>query len=335
MITNERFKEIIQSFQKLKPILVVGDVGIDKYSSGAVNRISPEAPVPVLEVNKEWMKLGLAANVSDNLKSLGIQTTLCGVIGDDKNANTLEELLEDSGLKTWGLVRDKERMTTFKERVVTSTQQICRIDYETKEGISNETYKRLQERFSELKKDHTSIIIEDYGKGLLTQGALDFIINDAKANGIKTSVDPARTTPPTWYKGASLLKPNEVESELMIQSLGVSTKTSIEDRAKILVEKLDLEKIIITLGANGMALLDTKADGKVHKIPTVAKDVFDVSGAGDTAISAIVASLDAGANLQEAAWIGNCASGIVVGKKGTALVTLSELEKYFQALSSL
>ena len=114
MIKPNRFKEIIEHFQSLKPILVVGDVGIDKYSSGNVNRISPEAPVPVLEVNKEWMKLGLAANVSDNLKSLDVETTLCGVIGDDKHANNLEELLEESDLKTWGLVRDKERMTTFK-----------------------------------------------------------------------------------------------------------------------------------------------------------------------------------------------------------------------------
>ena len=152
-MTPEKFNSIIDKFETLAPVLVIGDVGIDKYSSGSVNRISPEAPVPVLEVNKEWMKLGLAANVSDNLKSLEVKTTLCGVIGDDKNANNLEELLEESNLKTWGLVRDKERMTTFKERVVTSVQQICRIDYETKEGISNDTYERLKERFNTFKAD--------------------------------------------------------------------------------------------------------------------------------------------------------------------------------------
>jgi rfaE bifunctional protein kinase chain/domain len=334
MIKPNRFNEIINKFSSLKPILVVGDVGIDKYSSGSVNRISPEAPVPVLEVNKEWMKLGLAANVSDNLKSLNVETTLCGVIGDDKNAHNLEELLEESGLKTWGLVRDKERMTTFKERVVTSVQQICRIDYETKEGISNNTYERLKERVNEFKTEHSAIIIEDYGKGLLTQTVLEFLLEDAKENNLATYIDPSRNTPPEWYKGATLLKPNEPESAAMLRLLGVSKNTSIEDRAKFLVDKLNLEKVIITLGANGMALLDTKGDGKVHMIPTVAKDVFDVSGAGDTAISAIVASLASGASLEEAAWIGNCASGIVVGKKGTALVTQTELNDYYTNLFS-
>lgn len=334
MINSKRFTQIVDQFKSLKPVLVIGDVGIDKYSSGCVNRISPEAPVPVLEVNKEWMKLGLAANVSDNLKSLDVATTLCGVIGDDKNANNLEELLEESGLKTWGLVRDKERMTTFKERVVTSVQQICRIDYETKEGVSNSTYERLRERFNEFKNEHSAIIVEDYGKGLFTKTVLEFLLKDAKENNLPTYVDPSRTTPPNWYKGATLLKPNEPESAAMLRLLGVSKKTSIEDRAKYLVDKLALEKIIITLGANGMALLDTATDGEVHMIPTVAKDVFDVSGAGDTAISAIVASLTSGASLEEAAWIGNCASGVVVGKKGTALVTQDELSRYFSSFKN-
>lgn len=334
MITENRFAEITDKFKSLKPILVVGDVGIDKYSSGNVTRISPEAPVPVLEVNKEWMKLGLAANVSDNLKSLGVETTLCGVIGDDKNANNLEELLEDSKLKTWGLVRDADRMTTFKERVVTSTQQICRIDYETKEGISNDTYERLRKRFNEFKNEHSSIIIEDYGKGLFTETVLDFLIKDAKDNNLATSVDPSRSTPPKWYTGATLLKPNELESELMIKTLGYTKKTTIEERATILADKLKIEKVIITLGSKGMGLLDTKGDGNFRTIPTVAKDVFDVSGAGDTAISAIVSSLTSGASLEEAAWIGNCASGIVVGKKGTALTTLPELENYYNSIKN-
>jgi rfaE bifunctional protein kinase chain/domain len=332
MIKQDRFEKIINEFKNINPILVIGDVGVDKYSHGVVNRISPEAPVPVLEVDKEWMKLGLAANVSDNLQSLGVKSTLCGVIGDDKNADTLEELLEDSGLKTWGLVRDNTRMTTFKERVVTEIQQICRIDYETKEPICNDTYFRLKDRFNEFKDVHSSIIIEDYGKGLFTQTVLEFLISEAKEMGKIVAVDPARTTPPNWYAGATLLKPNQVESELMVKALGYTKKTSVEERAKILIDKLDLEKIIITLGAHGMAMIDTKLDGKFHKIPTVAKEVFDVSGAGDTAISAISAAISSGATLEEAAWIGNCASGVVVGKTGTALVTTEELSLYFNEL---
>ena len=332
MIKQDRFEQIIKEFKNINPILVIGDVGVDKYSHGAVNRISPEAPVPVLEVIKEWMKLGLAANVSDNLQSLGVKSTLCGVIGDDKNADTLEELLEDSGLKTWGLVRDNKRMTTFKERVVTEVQQICRIDYETKEPICNDTYFRLKDRFNEFKIAHSSIIIEDYGKGLFTETVLEFLISEAKEMGKTVAVDPARTTPPQWYRGATLLKPNQVESELMVKALGYTKTSSVEERAKILIDKLKLEKIIITLGAHGMAMIDTKLDGKLHKIPTVAKEVFDVSGAGDTAISAISAAISAGATLEEAAWIGNCASGVVVGKTGTALVTTEELSLYFNEL---
>lgn len=333
MISQARFNELIDKFSQIKPILVIGDVGVDKYSYGAVNRISPEAPVPVLEVSKEWMKLGLAANVSDNLQHLGVPSTLCGVIGEDKNADTIEDLLEESNLKTWGLVRDAERMTTFKERVVTETQQICRIDYETKDAISNDTYSRLKDRFEEFKNAHSSIIVEDYGKGLFRETVLSYLIAEAKELNIPLLVDPSRTTPAHWYKGAALLKPNQVESELMCQSLGYLKTSSVEERAKILVDKLKLEKIIITLGAHGMALLDTKGDGLLHEIPTVAKEVFDVSGAGDTAISTISAALSSGASLVEAAWLGNCASGVVVGKKGTALVSVAELKDSFSLLN--
>jgi rfaE bifunctional protein kinase chain/domain len=130
MINEQRFESVLKGFKNVDPILVVGDVGVDKYTYGEVNRISPEAPVPVLEVNKEWMKLGLAANVVDNLQSLEVKSTICGVIGDDTNANLLENLLEENQLSTWGIIRDKSRMTTFKERVVTEIQQVCRVDYE-------------------------------------------------------------------------------------------------------------------------------------------------------------------------------------------------------------
>ena len=143
ILTQEKFQTIISSFSKLNPILVVGDLGVDKYTFGEVRRISPEAPVPVLEVSKEWNKLGLAANVSDNLKSLEVTSTLCGVIGEDSRADLVEHLLEERGLNTWGLIRDKSRMTTYKERVTTSTQQICRVDYETKDQIDDETLKRV------------------------------------------------------------------------------------------------------------------------------------------------------------------------------------------------
>lgn len=332
MISRDRFDAILSNFKSIKPILVVGDIGVDKYTYGDVKRISPEAPVPVLEVQKEWMKLGLAANVSDNLKSLGVESTLCGVIGDDSNANKLEDLMDENSLKSWGIIRDETRMTTFKERVVTEVQQVCRVDYETKEAISNDTYYRLKDRFEQFKDEHSAIIIEDYGKGLLRETVISYLVDQAKEMNKLVAVDPSRSTPPIWYKGATLLKPNKVECELMVKSLGYAGAQPVDKMAEILVDKLGLEKLIITLGAEGMAILDTKVSDKIKVIPTVAKEVFDVSGAGDTAISAIVSSMAAGANLEEAAWIGNCASGVVVAKKGTALVTVGELTEHFQDL---
>lgn len=331
MLSQNRFHEILDGLTRLEPILVVGDAGIDKYTLGEVTRISPEAPVPVLEVHKEWMKLGLAANVSDNLNALQVKSTLCCVIGEDNNGKLFEHLLEDHGLQTWGVVQDAKRMTTFKERVVTSTQQICRVDYETKEPLLEETRQRFLKRIDELWNDHTSIIIEDYGKGLLSEDIIQELILRSNKDGKFLAVDPSRETPAKWYRGAKLLKPNRAEAQILAASLGHNTY-DVAQIAKVLVEELAIEKIIITLGPEGMAMLDTTDDGKLHYIPTVAREVYDVSGAGDTAISAISACLSLGTSLEEAAWVGNCASGAVVAKRGTALVSTEELEDYFKNL---
>lgn len=331
MISEKRFLEILSAFNKLSPIMVVGDVGVDKYTYGEVKRISPEAPVPILEVTKEWQKLGLAANVTDNLQSLGVNSTLCGVIGNDSNGNLFEDLLEESGLKTWGIVRSLNRNTILKERVTTNIQQICRIDYESKDLIDDDALNKIMNRTRDLNKDHSGLIIEDYAKGLFNQNFIQMLIAQYTEMGKMIAVDPSRSTPPLWYKGATLLKPNRQEAFMMVESLGYK-ETNLEKVAQILVEKLNLQKLVITLSGDGMGLLDIKADGKLYIIPTVATEVFDVSGAGDTAVSAITASLVAGSTLEEAAWIGNCASGVVVGKKGTALVNQSELKDFYNDL---
>ena len=332
MIEANRFDEIISQFKSLKPILVVGDVGIDKYTIGEVKRISPEAPVPVVEVVREWNKLGLAANVIDNLNSLEVQSTICGVVGNDRNADHLEALLEDSKLSTWGIVRCPERMTTFKERIVTDVQQICRVDYETTENLIEESMKSLLHRVSEFASSHSAVILEDYNKGLFCKEFTSEAIKLIRSAGAFIAVDPSRETNPRFYKGADLLKPNKVESQLMAHALGHTTR-DIDEISKILMGELELKQLIITLGGEGMAV--TEQSGKTSRIPTVAREVFDVSGAGDTAISTIVAALSSGASLEEAAWIGNCASGVVVGKKGTALVTQSELKKFYSELQSV
>lgn len=331
IISNERFNEITAKFKSLEPIIVVGDVGIDKYTFGEVKRISPEAPVPVLEVTKEWLKLGLAANISHNLNTLGVKSTLCGIVGEDNNANIFDNLLEDEHLNTWGIVRCKARPTIFKERVTTNTQQICRIDYESSGPIDAQTEQKLLQRVEGFAETHKALIIEDYAKGTLTKDLIHSLIEKFKAAGKLVAVDPGRSTPPLFYKGATLLKPNLSEAKAMVENLGYKEK-KLENMAKILVEKLDLQMLVITLGPDGMALLDTKMQSELKIIPTVANEVFDVSGAGDTAISVLTSSLIAGATLEEAAWIGNCASGVVVGKKGTATVNLEELNNFYQQL---
>lgn len=333
LITLERFNEITKGFQTLKPIVVIGDVGIDKYTFGEVKRISPEAPVPVLEVTKEWLKLGLAANISHNLSTLGVSSTLCGVVGEDSNANVFDSLLEDENLNTWGIVRTSSRPTIFKERVTTNTQQICRIDYESSDPIDEVTEKKIMARADEFSQTHSAIIIEDYAKGTLTQAVIAYLIEKFKSNGKLVAVDPGRSTPPLFYKGATLLKPNLAEAKYMVESLGYKEKR-LEVMAEILVDKLAIEKLVITLGGDGMALIDTKIQSHLTIIPTLANEVFDVSGAGDTAISALTSALLSGATLEEAAWIGNCASGVVVGKKGTATVDLLELREFYDQIRS-
>ncbi|MBT3583374.1 MAG: D-glycero-beta-D-manno-heptose-7-phosphate kinase [Halobacteriovoraceae bacterium] len=336
LIDQNRFDEITKNFSTIGPLLVVGDLGIDKYTYGDVARISPEAPVPVLEVSKEWMKLGLAANISHNLQTLGVESILCGVIGEDQKAKDFEALLEDCGLKTWGLTRAAERPTTFKERITTSRQQICRVDYEDSSDISPKTGEKLLSKIADFKNDSKAIIIEDYSKGTLTADNLPKIMAIGKEAGHLVAVDPGRKTDPLLYKGCTLLKPNLVESKLMVEYLGYTYQDkNLSETAEILLDKLDLEKIVITLGPEGMALLERNSKKGLTTIPTAALEVFDVSGAGDTIITLMTASLMAGATLEEAAWISNCGAGVVVAKSGTATVDLIELNGFYKRMKSL
>jgi D-glycero-beta-D-manno-heptose-7-phosphate kinase len=334
LITEERFQELTEKFPELPAIVVVGDVGIDKYTLGNVRRISPEAPVPIIEVKQEWEKLGLAANIGHNLSTLNVNCTVCGVLGQDERANLFERLLEEHGLKTWGLIRDPIRPTIFKERITTEIQQICRIDYEDLNPISINIEKKMIQRVRDFIDDHGAIILEDYAKGTLTEELIRSSIELGKESGKIVAVDPGVNKSPLLYKGATLLKPNHKEAILMVESLGKYTKgkTTLQDMGEILLGELDIEKLVITLGGEGMALWDKNGTGKMRRIPTVAQEVFDVSGAGDTTISLLVAGLLGGASLEEAAWLGNCGAGVVVAKKGTATVTLEELTIFYKKL---
>ncbi len=331
VISKERIVEVTEKFSNMGEIMVVGDIGLDKYTFGDVKRISPEAPVPVLEVQREWTKLGLAANISDNLKALGVRSLLCGVIGQDIHGNVLEELIEDMDLSTWGLVRDEGRPTIYKERVTTSTQQICRIDYEDSSELAADVESRLIERFDEFASNYNAFILEDYAKGTLSEGICQKVIQYAKAHNKIITVDPGVSTNALFYRGATLLKPNLKEAKIICESLGHKNKVNdIAGMLEIFISELDLEMAVITLGGDGMALMQK---GKSPSfIPTAANEVFDVSGAGDTAIALLTSALLAGASLEEAAWIGNCGAGVVVAKKGTSTVNLHELLSFHEKL---
>jgi D-glycero-beta-D-manno-heptose-7-phosphate kinase len=324
-----RLDELLKRFDELGPILVIGDLGIDKYTFGEVKRISPEAPVPIVEVTREWLKLGLAANISDNLKTLGLNSLLCGVIGNDPNASKFESLLEESDLKIWGIVRSSDRPTIFKERITTDTQQICRVDYESTNKIGTEAEGKVKDRVSEFLSTHQAMIIEDYSKGTLTEDLIQSSIKAARSAGKLVCVDPGVNTPARFYRGASLLKPNLKEAKLMAKHLG-HEGDDLEALAQFLVKELDLEKLCITMGPQGMAIIDRQESMNITLIPTIATEVFDVSGAGDTAISLLCSALMAGATLKEACVLANCGSGVVVGKKGTATVDRQELRQFFQ-----
>jgi len=329
IIPEDRFNEILDCYQKIGPILVVGDVGIDKYIIGKVKRISPEAPVPVVEVIKEKYKLGMAANITNNLESLNIKSTLCGVVGNDANGEFFKKIMRENNIDPCHIVSEDNRSTICKERVTTAVQQICRVDYETQEPISYESEQKILSVASSLVESHGALIIEDYSKGTLSENLNKGLIEIFRNRGKIVAVDPGRQTSPEFYSGASLLKPNLFEAELMSRALGCRSN-KIDDMAYILIDKLNLDMLIITLGGDGMAYIEKNGDGKINIVPVVQTEVYDVSGAGDTSISVITASLLAGSSLREAVCMGNYASGVVVGKFGTATVSTSELQMYYQ-----
>jgi rfaE bifunctional protein kinase chain/domain len=328
-IDQKRFEEIITKFKEIDPVIVLGDVGVDKYTYGEVDRISPEAPVPVLNVQKEWLKLGMAANISHNLKTLSIDSSLFGIMGEDDNSKHLENLLEDNELKTWGMVSLSDRLTTFKERVLTGVQQICRVDYETIQSLNDEECKKVQSRLTDLYEGHSAVILEDYAKGMITPDLAKWAIEFFNSKGIFIAVDPGRKVPARTYTGASLLKPNYKEAIELAESLGHYTKDP-NQIAKLLSEELNIGKIVITLGGEGILIYESDQPEKSEILPTIKTEVFDVSGAGDTVISLLTSAIVAGSSLKEAAIIANCGAGVVVAKKGTATVNQEELAKYFQ-----
>lgn len=320
-----RFKQVISKFQKAK-VLVVGDLILDEFIWGTVSRISPEAPVPVVWVDSENFMPGGASNVAMNIRSLGGEAYLAGVVGNDSRGEALQGLLRKKGVHCEGVVADKSRPTTQKTRVIAHHQQVVRIDREIVKPIADAVLDDMLAYIREKLPQMNALIIEDYGKGVIVPGLVREIVKIAKRHDKIIAVDP-KETHFSYYRGVTTLTPNHHEAAAMV-GFKIKDDASLESAGRKMLSKLRCKTAIITLGENGMAIFE---DGKkMVKIPTIAQEVFDVSGAGDTVISALTLALASGADSIEAAHISNCAAGIVVGKVGVAVTSQDELMKRIQ-----
>ncbi len=305
-------------------ILVVGDVMLDQYFWGDVHRISPEAPVPVFELREISHSLGGAANVAANLRGLGVQVELCGLIGEDREGEIFSELARRAGLGLSGLVKDASRPTTVKTRVMARSQHLLRIDTERTEIPSPEVKEELKSRLEELLKEVQAVILSDYAKGVfLSEGFCAWLIEEGRRRRKPVFVDPKGVS---WrkYQGATCITPNRKEFGEVARVEGLSPEDLAGGCAR-LVERYSLAFMVVTLGPEGMFLFHPE-EGTWH-FPARAREVYDVSGAGDTAIAALTAFYAAGLSLKEAVSYANICAGIVVGKMGTKPVYWEEFAK--------
>ena len=305
-------------------VLVIGDIILDKYIYGSVDRVSPESPVPVLRPESEESRLGGAANVASNISSLGSKVSLQGVIGRDEAAEGLKALLKEKKVK--GFFSTSSLPTISKLRLLASRQQLLRIDVEEKFSI--EDWSKTKALFSKIisSTKATVIVVSDYDKGTLRD--IPFLIKQAAKKNIYTLIDP-KGNDFSKYEGANIITPNYLEFSNAVG--GVLSESDLTLKAKNLIEDLKLEALLITRGAEGMTLVEKQKDKMIRTdFSTLAQEVFDVSGAGDTVIASLAASIASGFNLSDSVRISNVAAGIVVGKSGTATPRLSELEASFK-----
>ncbi|MCG3702405.1 D-glycero-beta-D-manno-heptose-7-phosphate kinase [Aliarcobacter butzleri] len=316
----------MKMLSKKPNILVIGDLMIDHYLWGSCDRISPEAPVQVVNVKKESSVLGGAGNVINNLFTLGATVDVISVIGDDNVANELKSLLEKIKISTSNLIVENNRKTSKKSRLIASQQQVLRYDMESIDDINEESHKKIISNLEKNIKKYSSIILSDYGKGVLTTKLTQDIINIANKNSVKVLVDP-KGKDYSKYKGSYTLTPNKKEAQ-EATNIDIKDENSLINALKNLKEKCDLEVSLITLSEQGIAIFDENLTIK----PTVAREVYDVTGAGDTVIASIAFALGNDLNINEAVSFANLAAGVVVGKLGSATTTLDEIYEYESSL---
>jgi len=304
-------------------ITVYGDLMIDRYLWGKTERISPEAPVPVVVIERESQDLGGAGNVAGNLVSLGDNVIMAGVLGDDDSSMLVRELLSKKGISDSGIVTENGRKTTVKTRVLSSHQQVLRYDMETTADIPASIELKLMRKLDAVLKKSSVVIISDYGKGITSREICRYLISYATGRGIPVLCDP-KGRDYSKYSGATLITPNKKEAS-EATGLKINDRESLLAAGQKLLNMCGLHACLITLGEDGMALFDE--EGFLH-IPTKAREVFDVTGAGDTVIAGIAHALSTGKSMKEACSFANVAAGIVVGKLGSAVTTLDEIDSY-------
>ena len=307
-------------------ILVIGDLMIDHYLWGSCDRISPEAPVQVVNVKKESSVLGGAGNVINNLVTLGSVVDVISVIGNDSVANELKSLLEKIDVPTSNLVVENNRKTSKKSRLIASQQQVLRYDMESIDDINENSHKQIIQTLEKNIDKYSSIILSDYGKGVLTTNLTKEIIKIANKNNIKVLVDP-KGKDYSKYKGSYTLTPNKKEA-MEATNIDIKDESSLIEALKSLKTQCDLEVSLITLSEQGIAIFDDELTIK----PTVAREVYDVTGAGDTVIASIAFALGNNLDIKDAIYFANLAAGVVVGKIGSATTTLDEIYEYEYSL---
>jgi D-beta-D-heptose 7-phosphate kinase/D-beta-D-heptose 1-phosphate adenosyltransferase len=329
----EIFSEILKRFTSSR-VLVIGDLMLDESLWGHIQRISPEAPVPILNLERRGYTLGGAGNVVRNLKTLGADVVLLGVLGEDSTGCEILRLLEKLGVDADGVLRDPARMSSRKTRMISMehNQQVFRMDEESTHPIDRDQEEAMLGRLEAILHGLDAILCSDYLKGVLTERMLQQIFRLARRRGVKVMVAP-KDSNRNKYRGAGILVPNSVElarlTGVTLDSSGAWLNTAA---AKVLCE-MEIQTLLVTRGREGMSLFEVKAGAiqQVH-IPTMARSVYDVTGAGDTALSAFTLAVAAGTDCETAARLANVAAGIVVGKRGTASATVHEIQERMREL---
>jgi D-beta-D-heptose 7-phosphate kinase/D-beta-D-heptose 1-phosphate adenosyltransferase len=316
----EALRGIVSRFAGRR-IAVLGDCMVDRYLWGRVERISPEAPVPVVEVERESDRLGGAGNVAANLRALGAEPALFGVVGADDAGARLRDAFAGRGVDASGLVEDGARPTTVKTRIVANAQQVVRADRESRADIAGAALERLARALERDLPRCEGLVVSDYGKGVVTPRTLEVALGAARRAGLPVSVDPKESHIDA-YRGVSILTPNQHEAGF-VQGVRVVDEASLLEVGWGLQRRLDAEAVLVTRGPHGMSLFER--GGRYTHLPTVAREVYDVTGAGDTVVSVVAAALAAGADFPSACCLANHAAGVVIREVGTASCSPAQL----------